>query len=40
MSGNEDFKEVFNWWYVLAILVTLVALPLLPTLTGIYTWLL
>ena len=39
MAGNEDFKEVFNWWYFLAIVVALVEFPLLPTLAGIFTYL-
>lgn len=38
MSGNEEFKEDFNWWYLLAIVVALVAFPLLPTLAGWYAF--
>jgi hypothetical protein len=29
MSDDTEFKEVFNWWYFFAIVVTLVAFPLL-----------
>lgn len=29
MSNDAEFKELFNWWYFLGILVALVAFPLL-----------
>ncbi len=38
MAGNEDFKEVFNWWYFLGAVVALLAFPLLPTLAGWFTF--
>ncbi|WP_261348343.1 hypothetical protein [Alteromonas oceanisediminis] len=34
MGNNSDFKEAFNWWYFGAILVTLLALPLMHVILG------
>ena len=36
MSNDTEFKEVFNGWYLLAILVTLLALPLMHIISGWY----
>ncbi|MDM7860246.1 hypothetical protein QTP81_06535 [Alteromonas sp. ASW11-36] len=34
MADNSEFKEVYNWWYFLAALGTLVALPLMHIVLG------
>lgn len=38
MGDGTEFKEAFNWWYVLAILGALVAFPLLHVLAGWYVF--
>jgi len=38
MAENEDFKETFNWWYVLAILGALLAFPLMHVIAGWYVF--
>ncbi|MFT5278370.1 MAG: hypothetical protein ACI8VI_002015 [Granulosicoccus sp.] len=38
MGDETDFKEVFNGWYFIAILVVLVALPLMHILAGWYVF--
>ncbi|MFC4701739.1 hypothetical protein ACFO4O_16425 [Glaciecola siphonariae] len=38
MADNEDFKEVFNWWYLLVIVLALVAFPMLHILAGWYVF--
>jgi len=38
MADNSDFKEVFSWGYLFAILIALVAFSLLPTLAGWFTF--
>jgi hypothetical protein len=35
MANNEEFKEVFNWWYLLGIVGALVAFPLLHILAWV-----
>jgi hypothetical protein len=38
MSDDKAFKEVFNWWYFLGIVLALVAFPLLHILAGWYVF--
>ena len=38
MTENTEFKEVFNWWYFIGIVVTLLAFPLLHVLAGWYAF--
>ncbi len=38
MANNEDFKEVYNKWYFLGSLVTLLALPLMHIIAGWFTF--
>lgn len=38
MADNEKFKEEFNWWYLIAIVITLVAFPLMHILGGWYVY--
>lgn len=38
MGDNTEFKDVFNWWYFLAILGALLAFPLLHILAGWYVF--
>ncbi|WP_371195567.1 hypothetical protein [Glaciecola sp. SC05] len=40
MAKNEEFKEVFNWWYLVGIVLALVAFPLTHILAGVYVFLL
>lgn len=35
MGSDTEFKEVFNWWYFLGILIALLAFPLLHILAWI-----
>lgn len=38
MSDDTEFKEVFNPWYFLGILVTLLVFPLMHILAGWYVF--
>ena len=38
MADEGNFKEVFNWWYFLGILLAFVAFPLLHILGGVYVY--
>lgn len=38
VADNEEFKEKFNWWYMLGIVLALVAFPLLHILSGWYVF--
>lgn len=38
MAEHGEFKEVFNWWYFLACVVTLVAFPLMHVIAGWFTF--
>ncbi|MFC3095155.1 hypothetical protein [Alteromonas sediminis] len=38
MADNSEFKEVYNVWYFLAAVVTLLALPLMHIVLGWYTF--
>ena len=38
MADDGEFKEVFNVWYFLAAIATLLAFPLMHILLGWYTF--
>jgi hypothetical protein len=38
MSNDTEFKEAFNGWYLLVILGTLLALPLMHIVSGWYVF--
>ncbi|GEM_PF-254302 len=40
MSDDGNFKEAFNWWYVLGILLALLAFPLMHIVAGVYVFIL
>ncbi|WP_284731244.1 hypothetical protein [Glaciecola sp. XM2] len=38
MANDKGFKEVFNWWYFLGIVLALVSFPLVHILAGWYVF--
>ncbi|MGQ8366857.1 hypothetical protein [Glaciecola sp. 1036] len=38
MADHGNFKEAFNWWYFLGILLALLAFPLMHIVAGIWVF--